>query len=327
MRVIVTKLGDEVLRELNQEDDVKKAKREELYKIHKLQELKAQAAQNEDNYNLSMVGQREIKIHQSKLNLPKFQAEKYNMDTKSGVVLPTISITKKTEVGVMSDPEGTNNWANRLNFRVEEVLTDDLLEKLKSKVFNEQKLKQKLAKVDSSNFRSNYAHKDEMEKLEIKLSKEITPDKVNLIKYLNQKDYLSDKFLDKIVNYDEDKTYKLDKVCQIASHKQNDDKIFQNTIKKVIQVHKNKEKVDYKNSITNLGRSVKTSTEVLKKYPKMQINKERYRDIHEEILKQWEKYNAASLQRTKGKKIGLLLHSNNDITANISKLIIPTDIN
>jgi hypothetical protein len=112
-------------------------------------------------------------------------------------------------------------------------------------------------------------------------------------------------------------------VCQIASHKQNDAKIFENTIKKVIQVHKNKEKIDYRNRIEFLGRGIRNCNQLLKKYPKMKINKERYRDLHEEILKKWDKYNASSLQRRKGKK--LLMQTSTD--NNISKLIIPTDIN
>jgi hypothetical protein len=310
MRLIVTKLGDEVIKKLSEEDQLKKSQEEELHRLKKLHDLKLKASANEEKMDISE-RMRTIKIHQSKLNIPKQIIERYNNEPKTPSILPQLVIAKKGSLDNINYDDPALSWTTRLNFQMRDVLPASSLNNLKEKLIKEQRVKELNGRVDHSNFRSSYVMKTELEKLEERLSKEISPDKVNLIKYLNQKDFVSEKFLNKIANYNEDKTYKLNKICQIANHNQIDEQLFQDTIKKALQVQKNKEKIEYKKNIENLSRSVKTINEVIKRYPKPEYSRERYRDLHEEVVIQWKKYHADSLQRKKAK----LQSSVTDVTA------------
>jgi hypothetical protein len=323
MRIVITQLGDEILKKLTEEEKSRKTKLDDEARFKKLTELKAIAQANESKMNVSgLDSQKEIRIKYAR-NLPKVIAEKYNNDNKPTALLPQLNITRKrAETSASDDP--AMGWTARLNFQVRDIVQERSLSQLKNKILNDNRVKEKNSRIDHSNFRTVYQEKNYLQKLEAKLDKEITPDKINLIKYLNQKENLSEVMINKIANFDDEKSNKLNKICQIVFHKQNDDTIFQNMIKKALTVHKNREKVEYRNKLETLGDNIKDLDSVLKKYPKQEFNREKYKDIHNDMLKTWKRNHSDRLQRTHWKFIST---GTNDLTANVSKIINASDIN
>ena len=94
---------------------------------------------------------------------------------------------------------------------------------------------------DSFNFRSKYENKKlTYENLAILLNLPMNPDRTNLIKYYKQNKPISPFYFENLLKYNEAQIYKLNKICQIIFHKQEDEK----KEAKIIQDKKfNKEKM------------------------------------------------------------------------------------
>ncbi len=94
---------------------------------------------------------------------------------------------------------------------------------------------------DSFNFRSKYENKKlTYENLSILLNLPMNPDRTNLIKYYKQNKPISPFYFENLLKYNDAQIYKLNKICQIIFHKQEDEK----KEAKIIQDKKfNKEKM------------------------------------------------------------------------------------
>jgi hypothetical protein len=325
MRIILTSLGDGVLKNLHEEDRVRRSREDDDFKHQKINELKAVIRVNDEKLNVSGFEiQKPIKVRQGKINLPKTISERYNNDNNVTSLLPQLNLTKKGETNLLlSEGISDSTLVSRLNFKIKDIVQEKSLSDLRDKIKRDKRVKDLNTVIDKDKFRSVYESSTELGRLEDKLNKEISPEKVNLIKYLNQKDILSEKFLDKIVTYDEVKAYKLNKMCQIAFHKQLDDELYQSTIKKNLTIQKNREKVEYKKSLEHLGSNMKEFNERLRRYPKIEYNRNKYKELHAEVVtKYWSKYN---VDRAHGNRMNKNTISH-DQTNNVSKLINSSEI-
>ena len=78
---------------------------------------------------------------------------------------------------------------------------------------------------DSYNFRSKYENKKlTYDNLNILLNLPMNPDRTNLIKYYKQNKAISPFYFENLLKYNEAQIYKLNKICQIIFHKQEDEK-------------------------------------------------------------------------------------------------------
>ena len=78
---------------------------------------------------------------------------------------------------------------------------------------------------DSFNFRSKYENKKlTYENLAILLNLPMNPDRTNLIKYYKQNKPIAPFYFENLLKYNEAQIYKLNKICQIIFHKQEDEK-------------------------------------------------------------------------------------------------------
>lgn len=264
---------------------------------------------------------KEVQIKQKKVSMPKNVTDRYNTDTKN--IISTKIITnstlpiKKTEYNSTIDSNSANTA--RLKFPIKDILTDTSYKNLKSNLIKEKILKDKNARIDDTKFRTIYENKNYIEKLEQKLAREINPDRINLIKYLNEKKNISEVLINKLYQYDEEKINRVNKICQIVFHDEERSKMYQGLLNERLIVMKNKKKVDYKNSIETMGREMKGIASILKGYEKTVNNKERYRDIHNDIVKNyWRKYNVDFMQRKGDTKYA----KGNNSSLNNSELII-----
>jgi hypothetical protein len=78
---------------------------------------------------------------------------------------------------------------------------------------------------DSFNFRSKYENKKlTYENLNILLNLPMNPDRKNLIEYYRQNKSIAPFYFENLLKYNEAQIYKLNKICQIIFHKQEDEK-------------------------------------------------------------------------------------------------------
>jgi hypothetical protein len=101
---------------------------------------------------------------------------------------------------------------------------------------------------------------------------------------------------------DEEKINRVNKICQIVFHNEERASLFKDTIKERLIIHKNKDKVEYKRYLDRMGQNVKNSEKILMNYSKSIDKRERYKDIHNEIVKNyWVKNNVDFINRKTAK--------------------------
>ena len=243
MRILVTKLGDELLKIMaeenltetkqkleniltergktnlhisvnrNKSNETKNGKSSSLNKsnnskyrgdlLNKLEQDQSKIA-SED-----LISSKIINIKQKKLNIPKNVTERYNSDIKSGLILPSVTLPKFKEESFNNalSLDGSVNIRNKFTFK--DVLNDRTYMDLKNKLIKDKKIKDSLSRIDETKFRTIYGEKSNVEKLEDMLTKNINPDRINLIKYLNQKNDVSDVLIKRLTEYSEDKINKV----------------------------------------------------------------------------------------------------------------------
>ena len=353
MRILVTKLGDELLKIMaeenltetkqkleniltergktnlhisvnrNKSNETKNGKSSSLNKsnnskyrgdlLNKLEQDQSKIA-SED-----LISSKIINIKQKKLNIPKNVTERYNSDIKSGLILPSVTLPKFKEESFNNalSLDGSVNIRNKFTFK--DVLNDRTYMDLKNKLIKDKKIKDSLSRIDETKFRTIYGEKSNVEKLEDMLTKNINPDRINLIKYLNQKNDVSDVLIKRLTEYSEDKINKVNKICQIVFFNEERGHIYKEKIEERMVTNQNREKTEYKTSIETMGNSMKGISNILKDYEKISNKREKYRDIHNDVVnKFWRKYNVHRFE--KKPKIGKSTNSIIDENANFNSL-------
>ena len=248
---------------------------------------------------------KEVQIKQRKLNIPKNVTERYNITTDSKnstmtKILPMPVMFKRDMDTMDSGNFGFNTTSppGRTKFAIKEVLNDNSVKFLKSNYIKDKKMKDRLSRVDETNFRTVYENQNFLEKLDEKLERKINPDRINLIRYLHEKDQVSEVLIKKIADYDEEQINKINKICQIVLHNNERSKLFKDIIQEKLTALKNREKIEYKSYIEKMGRNMNGFSSVLQNYDKKVNNKEKYRDIHNDLVKNfWKKHNVDRIAR------------------------------
>lgn len=248
----------------------------------------------------NLVSSKVISIKQKRLNIPKNVTEKYNSDNKASFILPSVTLPKFRET-INTNFSSTNNFMNfnttsgmnsvRSTFTFRDVLEDGTYKDLKKRLYADKKMKDRLSRIDETKFRSVYGEKNNLEKLEEMLCKNVNPDRINLINYLNKKKDVSDVLIKRLSEYSEDKINKVNKICQIVFFNEERSQIFKERIGERIQAKKNQENTEYKTSIEEMGDNMKGFGNILKDYERNSDKRERFRDIHNDVVnKFWKKY-------------------------------------
>jgi len=243
---------------------------------------------------------RELNIKQRKLQIGKPLADTYIKDQsnpQTNFILPILNIPKKSDTAVM---DSSNESTFGSKYTIKDVLNEESYNFLKTNYQKQQKMKDRLSRVDETKFRSVYKDKNYLEKLEEKLNNKIDPDKLNLLKYLNERKQIGEIFLDKIVTYDEERVNKMNKICQIVFHNEENAELMKGIIKEKLKIFKNKEKIEYKSKIESMGRNIENISELLKNYDRKIKKQDKYKDLHKDMLKYWKNHNIEKFTR-KGK--------------------------
>ena len=220
--------------------------------------------------------------------LKKDTIENYNTKSSKGNSLP------------QSANLSLNNTTNNNAFTLPQILpayplkyiinNNSYTNALKNAVKNENILK-KGKKVTEENFRTT-VEPNPIRVLDNCLQNEINSQNRNLIMYLNKKDDLSDKFIQRLSKYDNGQIQKLNKISQKAFYSKNQDKIIHEIIRKKINGDYVNISEKFKNQLEYMKDNLTNYEKVLKNEDKKRIdNKERYFQQYRDAEKDWLKYN------------------------------------
>jgi hypothetical protein len=262
----------------------------------------------------------QVQIKQRKLNIPKNITEKYN---NGDYQLPGLDIkrksTMKPDQSFLPASSLMNTNTLRTKHSMKDILNETTYKKLKSTAVKDKAMKDKLSRITENQFRTVYDDKTYIEKIEEKLQKKINPDRINFIRYLKDKTAISETLVKTIADYDEEKINRVNKICQIVFHNEERGQLFKEIIKEKLQTQRERERVEYKTSIENMGRHITGLRTVLKSYEKKVSDKERYRDIHNDTVKKyWSRYKPEKFNKDQTQERRKSTHFNND---NASKMI------
>lgn len=180
----------------------------------------------------------------------------------------------------------------------EEIIGKGKVMDLKKKLVASKMMRDKLSKVDENCFRTSYQRFTDLEKLESTLKcKAITPNYTNLIRYIsNEKDSLSKESINRIVRFDNEKMYKINRICQTVFVKQQEDKLKNEALQTYLDYRHNKSKLDVDNHLKKTGNKFEECKLLLDKYENKVNDRARYRDIHRDIKKHyWSKFDYEKL--------------------------------
>jgi hypothetical protein len=178
----------------------------------------------------------------------------------------------------------------RTSYKMKEIISDKAIDKIKSHIISEVKMRNKLTNVMQNNFRSPFlTPNDKLMDMEEALDKKIKSDKANIIQYLNSKNCLSPKFVKSLSNYDEEKIVRLNKICQRIFNQDNKDNDLKVKINGIIENMHVYQKAEYKRKMGQMEKEVSDIKDIFEKYPKTD-NREIYETLLNDVKKRyWDK--------------------------------------
>lgn len=326
MRIIVTNVGNEImnnmsqeiikerelkiLESLNIENKNNQSRYQKSYKKISTMSLVNSSSQSNLFNNKQIdapINLKSIRVNQKKLNIPKNISEKYNQSNASqGELLPITTIANEKErenirrqtirkftIGnslnlsaFSPTKESTNN-----EYSIKEILPKNTFNNMIKSMRTNEEIKNNLSRVDEKNFRSKFKDHDYIEDILIKADKKINSEKTNLIRYLNKKEKISEHFIKKISDYDNERLMKLNKACQQFIVNEEKEKIFTKLIQEKVKNNALKENEDYKKSLLSMEKDILGIEQKLSEFKKPVDDKEKYVFIHKETeRKYWERY-------------------------------------
>ena len=314
MRILVTHLGDETFKDLDDFNvinfkttyDRAFNKKFTLEKFQNIIENKIRSRTNKNNkkimlqplnktdnnfYNKNNNFKKFI-LKKSKLNLPNSMQKKFDDDNNKTKEENLI----QDEIPFIKNLRNTHKPNEKISLG--EILGNKTTFHLKKSLIEEIKMKDKLSKVNEKNFRSNFYTFTPLEKLEGVLNyKKINQNKKSLVKYLNtHRDNISKLSLNLIVNQTEEDLQKTNKICDSILKKEKIDKIFENRIKNKIEIKNNLDRIKANDDLKQIGNNFGKGFEILNKYNKKGNRRDLYIEKYRDMEKgYWKKYNVNRL--------------------------------
>ena len=189
---------------------------------------------NRDELNINLTEMEQsipIQIKKTNIKLTNKMEEKYNDSS------PLIEkLRKSLELSkYIYEKKILPNLMKKNNFlKLSEILTPKKIYDYKIKYFNDEKEKFKKYFSTKNLFRFNYENDENKEKKINKLfEKKISNNRTNLINYIKNKENISNIFIKKINDLDDEKIYKLNNVCRnYFTKSEYEEKSFKNLIEK-----------------------------------------------------------------------------------------------
>jgi hypothetical protein len=207
------------------------------------------------------------------------------------------------------------NNIKKQKYTLGEILGRKTVYELKKKLIEEEKMKDKLRKINETNFRSSFENFTKLEQLKQILEyKKIQPGNTNLIKFINQnKDDINKCSLNKIVQFDNMQMFKANKICQSVFAQQQQRKLFKDHLSQKIKMKHNQDKIEFDLDLKEMKRRIDYGNYIFNTYDRKKVDKmEKYVDTHRDTQTFfWKRFNCDHLGRRKNKEKKLLSHTDN----------------
>ena len=276
-------------------NNIKKIKKNILNKKTLSQIKKKFFNRDELNINLTEMEQSiPIKIKKTNIKLTNKMEEKYN-DSSSMIE----KLRKSLEINNnIYEQKILPNLIKKNNFlKLSEILTPKKIIDYKIKYFKDEKEKFKKFFSTKNLFRFNYENDENKEKKINKLfEKKISNNRTNLINYIKNKENISNIFIKKINDLDDEKIYKLNNVCRnYFTKSEYEEKSFKNLIEKKKLENNKKIKLNFSKSLKKLKNNFVNEKKIFNQLDKNYdinsiLNRKYYEIKHKNYQYYWKKY-------------------------------------
>lgn len=236
---------------------------------------------------------KKIDLKVPKVVFPKNFVGKYENDSKATSTIITTSGNFLPSLANSSHLSSKDEELEQLSklYSFKEIIPEKTVTKIKLNMIKEAKQKAKLSRVTEKNFRSVYQAETELEKFdEILDYPKVTPNKLSLIKYLNESKNLNPISLKTLVQSNPERINRVNKMCQILYHDEEQQRLLNDIIKGKLKQKVSADKVEFQSKIKEMKNEVDSIKDRLNKYSNRLDDRERYRDIHNDlVLHYWNK--------------------------------------
>lgn len=280
-----------------------------------------------DNLNTkpSQYTTKNITIRKLRISLPKTFVEKYEKDTvdKQQIitttrnVFPYLNSNQHTLFTNKTNGISTINKHKMLSFK--EIIPTDTITKLKKHIIRNNEQKEKNRRITENNFRTEYHVQTDLEKFDnILETPKIIPTKLSLIKYLNEHKNLNPTTIKTLYKSSPERINRVNQMCQILLQEIDNNKLLNEFIQTKIKDKENNTKMTFKHKMEIMKDEVNRIKLHLGKYNIKLNEKDKFKDIHNEFVKQhWNKYNIERFNKKKKRKTLSLDCKNSEENKNI----------
>ena len=315
MRIVVTKNGTIIIKEL---EDLPQRRYHSIDSVNLSSSQKSEESNPFQNLNPKAKNFKMVNIAESKLKIPPIMEEKYtkvesNNQNFDQQVIPDVflSINKSIESNINSSSNNSKLPIIRSSFPIKYVIKPESYKKLEKDVkIKEESLKTRNKELNENCFRSQ-VFEDPKKIFDKNSSKEIFAENRNLIMYLNSDDTISNKYMEKLNKYNEERIKKLNKICQSAFYYRDQGAVIEKFIKQKLRSDAVQTSEYYKEKLEEMKNNLEKSKDYIREFP--QFNKrERYAAQIKQAELDWVKYDTARLYKKSNPPITNLYIENND---------------
>ena len=256
-----------------------------------------------NNNNIEISEIKPLKLGKNKINFPKNFADKYENETNNSVgniissnenFIPFLSNSSNNNIS-----SSNNNTLHSKLYSFKEIIPESSINTMKKLIINNRKEKEKHTRIDENNFRSSYEIQTDLEKFNDVINyPKINGNKTGLIKYLNIKKNINPNYLKEIVESDSIHIGRVNKMCKILFHSEEQSNLLNNIIKQKIKHKNNSIQRDSQIKLDQMKKDVENIKIKLDKYKHRVNDKEKYREMFNDmVLHYWSKYNFDKLNK------------------------------
>ena len=259
---------------------------------------------NNNNNSIDIKEVKPLKLGKNKITFPKDFADKYDNDTNKSIgniissnenFIPFLSNSSNNNIS----SSNINNTHNSKLHSFKEIIPESSINTMKKLIVNNRKEKEKHTRIDENNFRSSYEIQTDLEKFNDVINyPKINGNKTGLIKYLNIKKNLNPNYLKEIVESDSIHIGRVNKMCKILFHSEEQSNLLNNIIKQKIKTKNNSIQRDSQMKLDQMKKDIDSIKIKLDKYKHRVNDKEKYREMFNDmVLHYWSKYDFDKLNK------------------------------
>ena len=255
-----------------------------------------------NNNNIEITEVKPLKLGKNKINFPKNFADKYENETNNSIgniISSNENFNQFLTSSSNNNISSSNNTLHSKLYSFKEIIPESSINTMKKLIINNRKEKEKHTRIDENNFRSSYEIQIDLEKFNDVINyPKINGNKTGLIKYLNIKKNINPNYLKEIVESDSIHIGRVNKMCKILFHSEEQSNLLNNIIKQKIKHKNNSIQRDSQIKLDQMKKEVENIKIKLDKYKHRVNDKEKYREMFNDmVLHYWSKYDFDKLNK------------------------------